>query len=63
MKNEAKTIPYKNPKVGEAIYTIPPPVANIGSPNNPSDTYKSAEESLAYQMRRPKNILQMFEAS
>ena len=44
MKNEAKTIPYKNPKVGEAIYPIPPPVANIGSPNNPSDTYKSAEE-------------------
>ncbi len=44
MNNEAHTIPYKNPKVGEAIYPIPPPAANIGSPANPNDTYKRAEE-------------------
>ena len=33
---EANNIPYKNPNIGENIYSKPPPSENIGNPKVPS---------------------------
>ena len=39
IKYDDKSIPSKNPKVGLKMYKGPPPYANIGRPDSPSNMY------------------------